>query len=407
MEDDKEMIEDDVIKYEEVIKDEEVLEEDLTQQQKGIPPEIEKMIKTKISQMSNGVFSEEEQEEIYDEISQNEVLLNKEKGTLDIYLNNEIKRIIREKLINKNKDNPMAMEEELEKQKKDEEKEEKEKEIEEDSENLDEDNLDEELEEDSEKEEEVGLEDEKEEKTDDIPQDVKEACQKLGINKIRGYFYVNASDLGNKVDNTMVNKFGNRVLMLEVPSEKLEGPNKYYGMQDNRMVVYGNEDQAVREVTGNVTKMGKVVEPLKLQEPKEVKFDNKDGMVVNERLDDNMELSVQEANNYREEMEKLLEKYSREVELLKEDDDMELNEKLEKMRQNDGEFFSQANSIAQKYDISIDDRENIQTKVIENSVEAAKDETEEYEERDLNEKQAKEDDEYDGFDEVGRRVRPR
>ena len=111
MEDDKEMIEDDVIKYEEVIKDEEVLEEDLTQQQKGIPPEIEKMIKTKISQMSNGVFSEEEQEEIYDEISQNEVLLNKEKGTLDIYLNNEIKRIIREKLINKNKDNPMAMEE--------------------------------------------------------------------------------------------------------------------------------------------------------------------------------------------------------------------------------------------------------------------------------------------------------
>lgn len=364
-------------------------EQDLTNYKIKLAPEVEEKFKAQIEKMSHEYFSAKEQEEIFKDSFKGNLDSLEKIATIDFYLEHQAKSVIKDKLKEINEKNGKSVDE------KDVNKEKQEGKTEDDSK--------------KEKEEKVSLVDEKneEEEKTEIPDDVKKACKRLGINKIKGYFYVNASDLNRKVDNTLVNKYGDRVLMLEVPSDKLEGPNRYYGMQGEKMVVYGNEDQAVRDVTGNITKMGKVVEPLKLQEPKEVKFDNKDGMVVNERLDDNMELSVQEANNYREEMEKLLEKYSREVELLKEDDDMELNEKLEKMRQNDGEFFSQANSIAQKYDISIDDRENIQTKVIENSVEAAKDETEEYEERDLNEKQAKEDDEYDGFDEVGRRIRPR
>ena len=349
-------------------KNEDIMLDNSNAQEKGNPPELERVIKNKIRQMSNGAFLEEEQEEIYDSISKKEVLKNEENGTLDIYLNNEIKRIIKEKIISKNKDNPIAREEELDKQEKEEEEKNKEKEevIEEDSEILDENNLTEKSEENSEKEEEeVVLEDGNEEKTDDIPKDVEEACQKLGINKIKSYFYVNASDLYNKVDNTMVNEFGNRVLMLEIPSEKIDGPNKYYGMQNNKMVVYGNEDQAVKDVTGNVTKMGSVVEPLKLQDTKAVEFDDKDGFVVNEQIDDNKDLSVQEANNYRKEMEKLLEEYSREIESIKKNDDLNSNEKAQKLLENDGKFHDRANKIAKNNDISLDDKNNINSKMKE------------------------------------------
>ena len=349
-------------------KNEDIMLDNSNAQEKGNPPELERVIKNKIRQMSNGAFLEEEQEEIYDSISKKEVLKNEENGTLDIYLNNEIKRIIKEKIISKNKDNPIAREEELDKQEKEEEEKNKEKEevIEEDSEILDENNLTEKSEENSEKEEEeVVLEDGNEEKTDDIPKDVEEACQKLGINKIKSYFYVNASDLYNKVDNTMVNEFGNRVLMLEIPSEKIDGPNKYYGMQNDKMVVYGNEDQAVKDVTGNVTKMGSVVEPLKLQDTKAVEFDDKDGFVVNEQIDDNKDLSVQEANNYRKEMEKLLEEYSREIESIKKNDDLNSNEKAQKLLENDGKFHDRANKIAKNNDISLDDKNNINSKVKE------------------------------------------
>ena len=349
-------------------KNEDIMLDNSNAQEKGNPPELERVIKNKIRQMSNGAFLEEEQEEIYDSISKKEVLKNEENGTLDIYLNNEIKRIIKEKIISKNKDNPIAREEELDKQEKEEEEKNKEKEevIEEDSEILDENNLTEKSEENSEKEEEeVVLEDGNEEKTDDIPKDVEEACQKLGINKIKSYFYVNASDLYNKVDNTMVNEFGNRVLMLEIPSEKIDGPNKYYGMQNDKMVVYGNEDQAVKDVTGNVTKMGSVVEPLKLQDTKAVEFDDKDGFVVNEQIDDNKDLSVQEANNYRKEMEKLLEEYSREIESIKKNDDLNSNEKAQKLLENDGKFHDRANKIAKNNDISLDDKNNINSKMKE------------------------------------------
>lgn len=397
-------MEEDNEKEEEIIKEEEILIEDLNEPQKGIPPELEKMIKTKISQMSNGVFSEEEQEDIYDNLSKNQILDNKENGTLEVYLNNEIRKIIIEKLREKNKENESSKEQpeeqqKEEEQKKDEEEQQQEEQVEE---NMQDDN-EKKSDEDSKEDEEVTLVDEEnEEEKNDVPEDVKKGCEKLGVNKIKGYFYVNAGDLSKKVDNTLVNKYGNRVLMLEVSSEKIEGPNKYYGIQDEKMVVYGNEDQAVREVTGNVTKMGKIVEPLKLQEPKAVEYSDGDGLVINEQIDDNKELSVQEANNYREEMEELLEEYSRNIELLKEDDEMELNEKLEKMRQNDGEFHAKANQIALKYDISIDDRENIQSKVIENSKETFEDEKEEYEEKEEIQNNEKEDDEPDYFEVPGK-----
>lgn len=210
-----------------------------------------------------------------------------------------------------------------------------------------------------------------------IPKDVAEACQKIGVTKIKGYFYVNALDLNNKVDNTLVNKNGEKVLMLEVESDKVDGPNKYYGMQKQRMVLYGNENEAVRDVTGKVTKMGKVVEPLKMQEPKTIEYQDSNGLVINETIDDHAQLSMQEAENYRKEMEDLLEKYSQNIELVKSDNTLNTEEKTKMLEEVCGRFNQLADETADKYDISHNDTKNIVAETIEHTDEEIEEEIEE------------------------------
>ena len=354
MEDDKKMTEGEI---EEVINEEVILVEDLNEPQKGIPPELEKMIRAKISQMSNGVFSEQEQDEIYDSLNEKDILSSKEKGILENYLNTEIRKIIIEKLREKNKDNESSKEQQEEQQKEDEEEKQQEEQVEQSSQE----DLEKVSEEEQEKEEEQNVkEDEK------LPAEVIDACERIGINKIKGYFYVNASELNNKVDNTLVDKYGEKVLMLEVPTEKIDGPNKYYGFQEKKMVLYGNEDEAVRDVTGK-TRMGEIVEPLKLQEPKAVEYSDGDGLVVNEQIDDNSKVSVQEANNYREEMEDLLEKYSQNLKLISSDTSKSKQEKEEMIYDIKNKFSSDSIELANKYDIKDDDTKNIVTEVEENT----------------------------------------
>lgn len=323
-------------------------EQDLTNYKIKLVPEIEKKLKSEIEKMSHGYFSTKEQESIFKESFKGDLDSLEKIATIDFYLIKQAKKIISEKLDEINRENGISKEERniIETKKK----------------------IDKEKAEHEDNTEEISIVNEKneEDEKDNIPEDVRKACKKLGINKLKGYFYVNASELNSKVDNTLVNEYGNKVLMLEVPTEKIEGPNKYYGIQDEKMVLYGNEDEAVRDVTGK-TRMGEVIEPLKLQEPKEVKFDNKDGMVVNEQLDDNKDMSVQEANAYREEMEELLEKYSQNLELISSDTSKSKQEKEKMIYDIKNKFSSDSTELANKYDIKDDDTKNIVTEVEENT----------------------------------------
>lgn len=200
------------------------------------------------------------------------------------------------------------------------------------------------------------------EEKETVPEDVAKACRRLGVTQIKSYFYVNASELGDKVDGTRVNKNGNRVLMLEVAdSSNLEGPNKYYGFQDNRMISYGTENQEVRAVTGNVTQMGKVVKPLKLQSPEYIEYKDSEGLVIREQIDDKMDLSVQEVENYKRDMEKVLEKYSQNIYMIKYNSNLSPEQKIEQIQKIDDWCDKETTEIALENDISLNDDKNIDT----------------------------------------------
>ena len=357
-------------------------EQDMQTYKIKLVPELEKNLRTQIEKMSNGVFSKEEQEKMYNEIFKGDLDSLEKTATIDFYLNHEAKRIISKRLDKINDENGKSKEERDRLEAKENKKEER-----------------------GEDSEEVNLSNDKgEDSNEKLPADVVKACKKLNITKLKGYFYVDAVDMYKKVDNNLVNKNGGKVLILETPSEKIDGPNRYYGMQDEKMVSYGNEDQAIKEVTGKVTKYGQVVKPLKLQEPKAVEYSNGDGLVINEVIDDNRELSVNEANGYRRDMEDLLEKYSRNIEILKADDSMPIEIKREQMIGVCERFKELSNGIAKHYDIGQDDRKNIGIEVMKNTGKAMYDETKEYEERE--EKMPKpKDDEPEAFEVPGKRTR--
>lgn len=206
----------------------------------------------------------------------------------------------------------------------------------------------------------VGQEKEGQANKQKIPEDVQKACARLGVTQLKSYFYVNASELGDKVDGTRVNKNGNRVLMLEVSdSSNIEGPNKYYGFQDNRMVSYGMENQEVRDVTGNVTQMGKVVKPLKMQSPEFVEYRDSEGLVIREQIDEKADLSVQEMQRYKRDMEDLLEKYSQNVYMIKYSSNLSPQEKIEQIQKIDDWCDAKTTDIALENNVSMADDRNI------------------------------------------------
>lgn len=193
----------------------------------------------------------------------------------------------------------------------------------------------------------------------EVPDDVQKACRKLNITHIKSYFYVEAAQLEEKIDGTRVDKNGSKVLMLEVEdSANVGGPNKYYGMQDDRMALYGTANSEVRDVTGNVTQMGKVVKPLKLESPEYIEYEDSEGLVIREQIDEKSDLSVQEINYYREEMEDILEKYSQNIYMIK-SSNLSPEKKVEEIQKIDDWCDKETTDSAIKYNISRTDDKNI------------------------------------------------
>lgn len=203
------------------------------------------------------------------------------------------------------------------------------------------------------------------EQAQEIPEDVAKACMKLGITQIKGYFYVNAKQLSEKVDNIVVNQNGGNVLMLEVAdSSRLGAADRYYGIQDERMILRGTQDEEMEEVTERSNRPptnGKLVEPLKKDNPTYVEFSDSEGMLIQERLEDNMNLSVQDLENYKKQVEKLLDKYSQNVVAITENPMLEEGQKNKLLAENDSNFNRLLTEMTKKYGIDKSDEKSIQS----------------------------------------------
>ena len=129
-------------------------------------------------------------------------------------------------------------------------------------------------------------------------------------------------------------------------------------MQDERMALYGTANSEVRKVTGNVTQMGKVVKPLKLESPEYIEYEDSEGLVIREQIDEKSDLSVQEINHYREEMEDILEKYSQNIYMIK-SSDLSPEEKVKEIQRIDDKCDKDTTKSALSHGIGRTDDENI------------------------------------------------
>ena len=217
----------------------------------------------------------------------------------------------------------------------------------------------------------------------EIPEDVKKFCQKLGVKTIKGFFYVKANQLLDQIDDTLVEENGNDVLVVQIAGDGVEGPDKYYGTQDENLVLAGNVNKEIQDVTGNRVKNGQVLEPFKPAEKQYLEYADSNGLVIREELEDNLENSIQDISNYARETEEELEKYSQNVAKIKA---MGLDTEQERALLKDARKTCNENTtkIANKYNMSKSDDQNIDAEVTEQNQEKI----EEAEENEYDDEQA-------------------
>lgn len=225
------------------------------------------------------------------------------------------------------------------------------------------------------------------EKNQELPEDVVKAATKLGVTKVKGYFYVNAKQLADKVENTPVKEDGKRVLILEVANgNAIDGPDRYYGFQEDRMVLWSNQNEEMEEVTQRGARPpvdGKLIEPLKRDDPTYVEFSSSEGMVVEEKLEENLNLSVQALESYKQEIEELLKHYAQNIVAIQENESLDDDQKRELLFQNSQNFERLNEQLAQKYGIDFCNVKTINLQKTEYHQEVEKEIEEEEEEEEL------------------------
>ncbi len=197
---------------------------------------------------------------------------------------------------------------------------------------------------------------EQEEDTQVLPEDVVKAVMKLGITNIKGYFYTHPKQLSDKLDSIAVNENGGKVLILQVANgANPTGPDRYFGIQDENLMLYGTQDKEIEQLTqtsGVPPIDGKLIEPLKQKEPTYVEFSDTEGMLIEEKLKENMTLSIQDLVNYQKEIETLLEQYSKNVVAIERNELIEGQNKIKMLQENDENFNRLNETVAKKYGIN-------------------------------------------------------
>lgn len=153
----------------------------------------------------------------------------------------------------------------------------------------------------------------------------REICKMLGIPEeqvidtmtVRATELVRKTDGFSLVENQISEKKG-YVKLIEVKSEKASGPNRYYGIQNGQIVLYGfqevNEDIG-RIFDGDTQKYngGLITTPLRADNDKEYIEISTGKETVQLDINDNSELCTHEIDDYRDLMQKLLTDYSQEM----------------------------------------------------------------------------------------------
>ncbi len=175
------------------------------------------------------------------------------------------------------------------------------------------------LEQESKKKEQITIAEEKEtENNQEIPEDVAKACAQLGITNIKAFMYANGNEFATKTDIPYINKNGGNVLIIRAKSEEaIKGTDRYFVFQDGRLCVPGNKDEQIDQVARKSTqnsKNGNLIKPVEIDDEEQyVEYEDSQGLDIKEKLAESMNLSVEDLERYKKEIQIELEKYSEEL----------------------------------------------------------------------------------------------
>jgi len=191
-----------------------------------------------------------------------------------------------------------------------------------------------------------------------IPEDVVKACALLGITNIKGYVYGNAQEFVSKTDAPNVNKHGGNVLIIKVNDDS-KNTDKYFVFQDNKLCVPGNRDEDMDKIARKTTqnsKDGTLMKPIKIDDEEQyVEYSDSQGLVIKEKLEENINLSTKKLQEYQQEIQEELEKYSENIYKI-EQNNMLSDEQKDQMYMQVNETFNKNNrEIALQYGIEYSD----------------------------------------------------
>lgn len=191
-----------------------------------------------------------------------------------------------------------------------------------------------------------------------IPEDVVKACQKLGITKIKAYLYAKANEFSSKTEVPYVNKNGENVLLIRA-ADDTKNTDKYFAFQGDKLCVPGNRDEEIDQVVGRRTqnmRNGKLLQPLEIDDEEQyVEYEDSQGLVIQEKLEETMNLSTEDLKQYKEKIQEELERYSNELAKIEETPFLDDAQREQLYREANEKFNRNNEKIAKECHIDLSD----------------------------------------------------
>lgn len=218
----------------------------------------------------------------------------------------------------------------------------------------------------------------------EIPADVAKTCKRLGITNIKAFMYAKGAEFASKTDIPYVNKNGGNVLIIRT-KDTGKSTDKYFVFQDGRLCVPGNRDEEIDQVARKSTqnsKNGTLIKPLDIDDEEQyVEYQDSQGLVIREKLEENMNLSTEDLEGYKKQIQKELESYSEELYKIEETAFLNDAQKDELYIQANERFNTNNEKMARQFNIDLSDVQAINLATDERTQEQVDKEEDEFDER--------------------------
>ncbi len=213
-----------------------------------------------------------------------------------------------------------------------------------------------------------------------LPEHVVKYCIMAGITVPKAVVDTKASEAADKIDEPMINRNGGSVTIIKV-NDYAKQTDKYLVFQDGKLIIPGNRDDKIDKVVGTRmqnSKNGTMIQPLEIDDEEQYfEYTDSQGLVIQEKLEENLKVSIEDLENYKREVQQELEKNSQELYKIEETPFLSDAQKVNLYVQANERFNHNNAQIAKKYNIELSDVQAINLAIDERTQGQIEQETEE------------------------------